>query len=181
MQIYKPNPRNLGHAISVEVQPDKESVFISFIKQATWDDTKKTGTFSANRQVKDANVSLKFNEPEIAGIIDAIESSKGEFSFYHTNPQGNTAGKFRLYYGKTNGVEDINSPPKGFSFSAIRDIEGNKVNFLIGLTFAEAILVREFLKFALVKIFEFQQSKRSQKAPKAVETKAPEENATQDW
>lgn len=51
IQFYKPNPRNSGSACSFYKTRDGAIMF-SIIKQASWDDSKKTGSFQKNRQIQ---------------------------------------------------------------------------------------------------------------------------------
>ena len=48
IQFYKPNPKVSGTACSFWVTQNGDAM-ASMIKQASWNDAKKTGSFSANK------------------------------------------------------------------------------------------------------------------------------------
>ena len=48
-QAYKPNNKNTGTACSFSVNPKDESIWSSLIKQSSWNEAKKIGSFSENQ------------------------------------------------------------------------------------------------------------------------------------
>ena len=81
IQFYKPNPKVTGNACSFFLTADG-SIMASMIKQDSWNDAKKTGSFSKNKGVPSKSVMTKLSRIEVAGIIDAIETNR-EWTAYH--------------------------------------------------------------------------------------------------
>ena len=82
LNFYKPNRSNAGTALSFNVAPPKENtkdaspdLYVSFVKQASWNDETKKGSFSENAKNPEKTASLKLNETEAASIIRAIRCS----------------------------------------------------------------------------------------------------------
>ena len=72
ISLYKPNSKNAGCAFNfkIGVNRNKEPVvYVSAIQQYSWDDKKKSGNFSGNKDDPEKNINLKFSEFEIGGII----------------------------------------------------------------------------------------------------------------
>jgi len=149
--FYKPNSKNTGTACSFTFNGKDASVWGSLIKQSSWNDAKKIGSFSENQNNPNKSVKVKFSLTEAAGIIDAIERNV-EFSAYHTSEKQTTRIKFCPYIKEDKQV--------GYSYSVNKEDKQNSENkqsYLIGFYFNEAILIREFLKFALTSIFHQQE------------------------
>lgn len=147
---YKPNSKNTGTACSFSVNPKDESIWSSLIKQSSWNDSKKIGSFSENQNNPNKSVKIKFSLTEAAGILDAIERSV-EFSAYHTSEKQTTQIKFAPYIKDNKQV--------GFSYmvsKADKQNSENKQSYLIGLYFSEARLLKQFLGYALDSVFESQ-------------------------
>ena len=61
ISLYKPNSKNAGCAFNfkIGVNRNKEPVvYISAIQQYSWDDKRKTGNFSGNKDDPDKNINL---------------------------------------------------------------------------------------------------------------------------
>lgn len=146
IQFYKPNPKVTGSAASFNTNA-KGELWLQMIKQASWDNQTKRGSFAANSKDRDKTVGLKFNAMEAASFIDVIERNS-EFSSVHSvktaNGQSITNFRFCPYIAK-----DTNEQ-KGFSLSVFK----NKNNFIIGFTFAEAVLVKTFMKKFIEQSFD---------------------------
>lgn len=137
LQFYKGNAKVTGTACSFQTKGP--SLFVNFIKQHSWNEAKKLGSFRENAKNPEKTTVLKFNAVEAAGIVDAIDRN-AEYKFYHTAPNSNAMGKFCPYIRDNSQI--------GFSFNATKEQKGdtvNKVSFLIGFTFAESVLVKTFL------------------------------------
>ena len=135
IQIYKPNAKTSGHALSVSVnaspsKKDGRGIYIELIKQTTWDVNTKRGTFSGGDKIK-----LKFNEVEIATIIDCVNSGR-EAKFFHDSGTVTTSIGFKPW------------GENGWSFSASQ----SGVSYLMGLTFGEAEYIKQTLEFCLREI-----------------------------
>ena len=76
IQFYKPNASNKGVAVSVSFNPADSGIYVSFIKQFSWDAAKRIGSFKGNKDNPKAKKNIKFNDIEVAGIIRAIEKEE---------------------------------------------------------------------------------------------------------
>jgi len=88
LQIYKPNSKNTGCAISFQIsqKPDQEPQFyVNCIAQHSWDDQKKTGSFAESRNNPSKTIAIKFNEFELGEIINAIQSNLLTLLFIQAN------------------------------------------------------------------------------------------------
>ena len=154
VKLYKPNPRNTGSAFGFDLGYAKPSgepcVFIRAVKQHSWDDAKKTGSFMANAKNPDKSISIKMNETEIGGIINAIENYT-EFSAYHSFEDNRTQISFKPY-SKKNG-------DKAFSLGVIRNSTGK---YGIGVEMSESYMLLEFLKFFLQELYAWRFNKNQE-------------------
>ena len=151
ISFYKPNSKNTGTACSFTVNTKDASIWGSLIKQSSWNDAKKIGSFSENQNNPSKSVKIKFSLTEAAGILDAIERNV-EFSAYHTSEKQTTRIKFCPYIKDDKQV--------GYSYSVNKEDKQNSENkqsYLIGFYFNEASLIKEFLKFALHSTFHQQE------------------------
>tara|TARA_R110000765_G_scaffold201507_1_gene306882 strand:- start:112 stop:672 length:561 start_codon:yes stop_codon:yes gene_type:complete len=93
LQIYKPNKSNTGFAFSFYMGEDRKNklpiLFLNAISQYSWDDKKRIGSFSGNKDNPDKNLSIKFNEFEVGSIISAIKN-RFEWNTYHAFEQNKT-------------------------------------------------------------------------------------------
>jgi len=148
--IYKPNSYNTGCAFSFKiVETDKEgnkikpTFLIQSIKQATWDEKKKTGSFSANAKDAEKNIYFKLNENEIGGMLNAIENYT-EFSAFHSYNDDKTQISFKPYT-KKNG-------DKAFSFSVVKN---STLKFGMGVELSEARTLKGLFDLFLFKFFNY--------------------------
>ncbi len=152
IQFYKPNPKNTGSACSFWSNYDG-SVMTSLIKQASWDNNTKKGSFAKNKDNPNKRVIVKLNPVEVGGLIDSIETNR-EFSNYHTSQNQTLQIKFSPYMRNNEQI--------GFSFSVYKQDKQdstNKTSYVIGFTFAEARYLKEFLIYVLRKIFDKENEK----------------------
>ena len=148
ISFYKPNSKNTGTACSFSVNPKDESIWSSLIKQSSWNESKKIGSFSENQNNPNKSVKIKFSLAEAAGMLDALERQT-EFSAYHTSEKQSTQIKLAPYIKDNKHV--------GFSYivnKTDKQNSENKQSYLIGFYFNEARLVKEFLSYAISSIFE---------------------------
>jgi len=158
IQFYKPNQKTTGSACSFWSNIKEGSLFGSFIKQSSWNDKTKTGSFKSNKENPSASTQFKFNQNEVAAIIDCIETDR-EFSAYHSTPKQVTRFKFTPYSNSKGRVR--------FSYSVNKEDKEdstNKASFVIGLTFAEARLLKEYLLHTLSSMFKYEDDNYSQTA-----------------
>lgn len=147
-QVYKPNKNNTGSALSLTY--NQASVWLSMIKQASWDSQKRTGSFKANKEDPNKTINCKVNINECASIIDAVRYNK-KVELFHSNDKNKTIIVFEPYI-KKGETEQV-----GFSLRLNRtEVQDstNKASFVIGLTFGEAELLSQFMQFAIQKSFE---------------------------
>ena len=145
VQYYKPNSKNTGCAFSFDIGANNKNqepcVYVRAIKQHSWNDKTRTGSFSENAKDPDKSISIKLNEIEGGGLIFAIEKYK-DFSAFHSYEDNKTSISFKPYK-KKDGTE-------AFSFGVTRN-SANK--FGIGVETSEAYGLREFLKFYLQELY----------------------------
>ena len=150
ISFYKPNSKNSGTACSFTVNPKDASIWGSLIKQSSWNEAKKIGSFSDNQNNPNKSVKIKFSLAEAAGILDAIEKN-GEFSAYHTSEKQTTKIKLCPYIRDEKQV--------GYSYSVNKEDKQNSENkqsYLIGFYFNEVRLLKQFISYALDATFECQ-------------------------
>ena len=103
LQIYKPNAKNAGCACSfrfgVDMKNKEPVVFVNAIQQHSWDDNKKIGSFSENRNNPDKNLTIKLNEVECGEFISAFES-RHDYSSYHDFDDNKTSIKISPFGGE---------------------------------------------------------------------------------
>jgi Whirly transcription factor len=171
IQFYKPNSKNTGSACSFWLSPKDNRFYGCIIKQDSWNAAKRTGSFSQNTENPDKKVIVKFSDVEIGGILDAIDNNRG-FSAYHdgATTQFSTSIKFESYIREGKQV--------GYSFMVTKSSKEDstkKNSFVIGLSFAEARILKENLIFLLAKSFASELSAIAQKS-KNTEPSAPQQS-----
>ena len=150
ISFYKPNSKNTGTACSFSVNPKDESIWSSLIKQSSWNEAKKIGSFSENQNNPNKSVKIKFSLTEAAGLLDALDRNS-EFSAFHTSEKQSTQIKLSPYIRDDKQV--------GFSYivnKTDKQNSENKQSYLIGFYFSEARLLKEFLSYSLSQTFESQ-------------------------
>ena len=147
VQYYKPNSRNTGCAFSFDIGANNKNqepcIYIRAVKQFSWNDKKRTGSFFENAKNPDKSISIKLNEVEVGGFIYAIEEYT-EFSAFHSFGDNKTQISFKpwLREGKENA----------FSFG----IRRNSANtFSISVEMSEGRTLLEFCKFFLQELYAF--------------------------
>lgn len=149
LNFYKPNKSNNGTAVSFNASKpqnsDKEQegpvLYVSFVKQAGWNDQTKKGSFSENAKNPEKTAALKLNQTEAASIIRAVRQS-AKFSTVHVYQGSTTSIMFGPYVKK--------SGDNAFSFS----IKKGEQSFLIGFELGEAELIAQYMENYLRKSFE---------------------------
>ena len=152
VQFYKPNAKKTGCACQF---------YLNHNDGSSWDASKKTGSFQANKDNPSKNVIIKLNQSEVAGFIDALERNV-EFKGYHSSSQQVVQFSFGPYMRNEEQV--------GFSYSVSKqgkEDSTQKGSFLMGLYFNEAVLLRNHLDFLLNKSFEIQEQKVLESTNKA--------------
>jgi len=147
IQLYKPNSQNTGTAfgfrIGTQGKNEEPCLYMTAVKQASWDPKKRSGSFSSNSKNPDKSAIVKFNEFEIGGFIYAIDKYE-KFGAFHSFDD-NSTGISLSPYSKKDGT-------KAFSFTVTRN-SSNK--FGIGIEMSEAYSLSQYFKFVLESIFEY--------------------------
>ena len=176
ISFYKPNSKNTGTACSFSVNSKEGSIWSSLIKQSSWNEGTKTGSFSANKDNPQKSAKIKFSITEAAGLLETLDKNI-EFSAYHSSDKQITKIKLSPYIKDDKQV--------GFSYSVNKESKENienKQSFLLGFYFSEARLLKEFLTHSLQSIFrtqeveaikKFKNSKPNQESTKTL----PEEDS----
>lgn len=174
IQIYKPTPRNTGTACSFSFNNLDGNFYLNLIKQASWNDQKKIGSFSENAQNPEKKVVVKLSKIEVCGILDALDNNRTA-DFFHNSENQKLGIKFSPYIRDDKQV--------GYSLNVIKNSKMQTtqpaVSFLIGFTFAEARLVAEYIKFGLDHIFSTDRSEEIKRLKNA-KSKAVEEKKQKD-
>ena len=151
VQYYKPNSKNTGCAFSFDIGSNQKNnepcIYIRAIKQFSWNNERRTGSFSENSKNPEKYISLKINEIEAGGFINAIENYC-DFSAFHSFQDNKTSISFKPYT-KKDGT-------KAFSFGITRN-SANK--FGIGVEMSEAYGLLEFLKVFLQELYLYRLQK----------------------
>ena len=187
IQFYKPNSKNTGCGCSFRYSAKDDCVFVNLIKQASWDDSKKRGSFAANAQNPKASCALKLSSTEMADIISAIRRN-GEFSGFHDSAKQVTRIKFAPY-NRANKDNPQQMVQVGYSFSISKESKENaqdKNSFLMGFTFGEGVKIESYFSYSLAKSFEkamLEQDNRSAAIPQAAQPnteQAPKQESSDD-
>tara|TARA_Y100000004_G_C8939630_1_gene423605 strand:+ start:357 stop:899 length:543 start_codon:yes stop_codon:yes gene_type:complete len=148
IDFYKPNPKSTGTACSFYLNPKDNSFWGTMIKQASWDASRKRGSFKSNMENPQKNVKIKFNATEIAGFVDAIERNS-EVSGYHGSNQV-VRYKFGPYVDKS-------GKQIGFSYSVTKESKEDstdKQSYIIGFKYEEARLMKVCFEHLLTQFFK---------------------------
>ena len=151
VQYYKPNSKNTGCAFSFDIGANNKNkepcVYVRAVKQYSWDGSKRSGSFSGNAKDPEKSISIKLNEIEVGGLINAVTNYK-EFSAFHSYEDNKTSISFKPYT-KKDGTE-------AFSFGVTRN-SSNK--FGIGVEMSEAYGLVEFCKFFFQELYLYRLQK----------------------
>lgn len=160
MQVYKPNPRNTGALCSFSVTSSGKSsgIYAEILKQKTWDDKTKTGTFDTAKEHK---INLKFTIAEAAAMSIICQKQKGEATFFHNTGEVTSSIKFSVYNKKDTDI------PAGIALSVTKGDKKASVPF----TFAEAFVLSRWFDFAFNRIFTAEYTERKNLFKKLEETK----------
>jgi len=163
IQIYKPNKSNNGFAFNFSMGLERKNnepvLYVSAIAQHSWDEKKKIGSFTANKENPEKNLNLKFNEFECGSIIDAIER-RYEYSTFHKYEDNKTTIKFTpwdkntkssKFNPSTKQYEDYNYISPCFGLSITKN--GNNT-FKIPLEPGESYCIKEYIKSIIHEIYK---------------------------
>lgn len=145
IEFYKPNKNSTGACATFELtssfsgdQEKKNGFYVNILKQASWDETTKNGSFSANVNEPTKHKKIKLNDLELCSILQVLESeSKRKFSTVHKNGEKNTPIFFEPY------IKDE------VFIGHILKIDGVSIAFNL----VESIKLREYIKASLQSIY----------------------------
>jgi len=149
IQFYKPNASNKGVAVSIAFNEADGGIYVSFIKQFSWNAEKKIGSFKGNKDNLSAKKNIKFNDVEVSGIIRAIEKEEKWSTFHKFNNDSGVSISFSPYL-----KEGVMS---GFGLR-VSDTKDKENIFSVGFTNDESIKLREWLKLSLEASFSVSSS-----------------------
>lgn len=145
LHFYHPNKGSTGSACSFADSLNNDCVYASILKQSGWDEKSGNGTFKASLEDKLMSVTIKLSDLEVAAILDCIERGR-PFSTFH---DGDSAKQIQFTPWFSKPTDEKKAEQRGFSFSISSTITAgenqSKASFYIGLNFAEARLLREYL------------------------------------
>ena len=186
IHFYHPNKRVSGFAASFWYSDRDDAVFATILKQSGWDENSQNGTFKASVNDPNKKVNVKLSFTEVAGILDCIERNRS-FSQYHDSDEKPKQIGFSAWMSKPFSDMDGKEVPakqSGFSFTVTvldKQDKTQKNAFFIGLTFAEARELREFLIYIMHEHFYITRNRSKQNTTKSIipaETETREDEST---
>tara|TARA_B100000085_G_scaffold285364_1_gene321122 strand:+ start:3355 stop:3960 length:606 start_codon:yes stop_codon:yes gene_type:complete len=194
LQIYKPNSKNTGSAFTFQKSTDAKSgapvFYISAISQFSWDDSKKTGSFSGNAKNPQKTINVKISEIEAGSFVSAF-NTRYEYTAFHSFDGNSTTIKFTPWdkstkiskynpSSKTYDEDFINIPAFGITLSKGK---GNSIK--IALDPGEVEVVKNLFEIFIRDSLEYkiQQSANSYAASKGnpQKTKSKEEETSEEF
>ena len=169
IQIYKPNKNNTGFAFNFSKGIEKRSgepvLYVSAIAQHSWDENKKLGSFTANKDNPDKNLNLKFNEFECGSICDCIER-RHEYSTFHQFEENKTTIKFTPWDKQVKGQKFNPSTKKFEEYTFISPCFGISITkngnntFKIPLESGEVYCIKEYIRNIILNIYNYRDTNR---------------------
>lgn len=154
VQFYKANAAMKGAACNLSFNSKDQAYYIQIVKQDGWDESRKIGSFKNGEKC-----NLKFSLSEMGAMLQALEENKpavmnGKEGFFHSSADYSTSIKFGPYVfvNKETGEKT----QRGWGLGAFRSDKENsatKSQFAMSFSFAEMVVLREHLKFAMNHIF----------------------------
>lgn len=149
VHVYHPNKNVKGFACSFWYSKKHNHLFATLIKQSGWDENTQNGTFKGSLNDPTKKVSIKLSDFEAAAILDCIERNR-PFTTFHDGEEFPKAISFVPWMNNSSG--EAPATQRGYSFSISvnnKSDAANKNSFYIGLTFAEARYIREYIIYCL--------------------------------
>lgn len=145
LSYYKPNSQNKGAAAQFQfgTKENDYGLYFGIVKQFSWNNNSKRGSFSENSKNPSKNKKIKFNNTEASAICRVLESSNDKWSTVHKSETKTTSISFSHY------IKDGNKLGYGISIN-----EKDGESFMIGLNNDEGYLLKEFLKSYILFTFE---------------------------
>lgn len=192
LKIYKPNSKNTGCACHFQVssstfvkagksEPDF-AVFLQMVRQKSWDDAKKTGSFDIN-----SKVIIKLDPVrEVGGMIHVLDNRDPV-------KDGNPSQKAEFFHKTKEGNKVIRFQKSMFGEKVIYSLVVTGKDKEIWRTFFdefEGETVKAFLKFSQERIFTgmhaldkqgFQKGKKTNKKDSGAESEIEEVEGHDDF
>jgi len=144
ISLYKPTKKTTGLAISFRASDRDKSLFLNLIKQFSWNEAEKKGSFVENKDKPGFSTAIKLNQIEAAAIIDCIERVY-PWSAFHNSPSKTTQINFGPSQDSSVFTLQVNQTDKQDT--------SQKSSYFIPITYAEARLIKEYLIHYLHKSF----------------------------
>ncbi len=158
ISFYKPNSTQKGHALGLSFNSKEGKLFLQFIKQTSWDATKKRGGFKDG-----AKFNITLNATEIGALLNCAERSiPGKL--FHASEKGNTSIDYGPYAKKV--AEGEKAARDGMTISVNpRANAGEEKPQQFGFWWneAETRLFKEYLTFVLDHFFSADYSAEKKK------------------
>ena len=184
VNIYKPNKNNTGFAFSFSRGKDKRTgepiLYVKAVAQHSWDEKKKLGSFSENKNVLEKNINLKFNEFECGEIISSFKN-RHHYDSFHKFESNKTSIKFAPWDKKIK-ITKINPDTKKFeetfqvvpAFGLSITRNGNQ-NFKISLEPGEVECLIVQIQSILADIYKYRYEKISTYIKESISASEKEE------
>jgi len=147
LQIYKPNSKNTGCAISFQISQkispkgnNEPQFYVNCIAQHSWNDQTKTGSFAESRNNPSKTIAIKFNEFELGEVINAFQQ-KTSYSTFHSSEASKTQIKLAPYE-KIKGTGEYTVKYTAFGLSFTRN---GSDTFKVPLEPGEAVRLIAFI------------------------------------
>jgi hypothetical protein len=143
IEFYKPQKTGNGTCATFECNssiedPKKAGFYINLLKQHSWDDVSKNGSFKENVNNPEKHKKIKLNDLELCNILYVLESNgEKKFSTVHKNADKVTPIFFEPY------IKD------SAFIGHVLKIDGVGIAFNI----VESIKLREYIKASLYSLF----------------------------
>lgn len=174
ISYYKPNKGNSGALCSFKLNDGgfiqnkyrEGCVFLDIVKQVSWNEEKRTGSFS-----KGESVTIKLNLMELGAILDCLENHRN-FNAFHTFP--NSENKVSVFFSEWKTGE--NTELVGYTFQVIKQINNVKSTFAIGFRLNEAQVLKEFIKLSIQNIIISNHAQQQKSFSEYMKNKRSNEN-----
>lgn len=144
--FFKPNPSSTGSMLSIRAGKSKNGadmiMFFQIIKQDSWSQKTRTGSFSKSMKDPSKKTSVMFNMTEVAGLVNTLKRRNEQFSVFHKTAAGSSQISLSFRAEEQNGEK---KSPAGF-FLSIK--KGEQVT-RFSLTVSEGEQLRSLLESAL--------------------------------
>lgn len=142
---YKPNSQNKGSAAQFQfgIKENDYGLYLGIIKQFSWNQNTKRGSFSENSKNPLKNKKIKLNNIEASAMCRVIEGLSTKWSTVHKSESKTTSISFSHY------IKDNEKLGYGLS---INEKDGEV--FMIGFNNDEGYALKEFLKLYILFTFD---------------------------